>query len=82
LTSDSEEDEEESAGSDVDEIGLDGTTWTRLSDKPTQTGRAASHNVFRVQAGLTGYSRSVSTPLEAWRLLIDKGLLRHIWGTM
>jgi hypothetical protein len=27
---------------------------------------------------LTQYSRGVSTPLEAWRLILDEGCLRHI----
>jgi hypothetical protein len=41
-------------------------------------GRAAAINILRVRPGLTAYSRGVSTPLEAWKLLMDDGCLRHI----
>jgi hypothetical protein len=61
------------------EKGHDGTSWKRLSIlQPAVPGRVALQNVFRAKPGLTAYSRGVSTPSEAWRLLIDNGLLRHI----
>lgn len=62
----------------VGDISSDGTIWRRINSAAPQTGRTPSHNVFRANAGLTAYSRRVSTPLEAWKLIIDDGFLRHI----
>jgi hypothetical protein len=70
-SSESDIDNVDEAVDDVEENGLDGTTWTRLPVQQPHPGRFAAQNVFRGHPGLTGYSRSVSTPLEAWRLLID-----------
>jgi hypothetical protein len=73
-------DEDYESSDDVDDIsGNDGTIWKKLGEPSAAScGRTPSHNVFRAKAGLTAYSRRVSTPLEAWKILIDDGFLRHI----
>jgi len=42
------------------------------------TGRFQSQNVFTVKPGQTAYARTVTRPVDAFRLLIDEGMLRHI----
>jgi len=42
------------------------------------TGRFQSQNVFTAKPGPTAYTRTVTRPVDAFRLLIDEGMLRHI----
>jgi len=58
-------------------VARDGTKWTIV----TQTaiaGRFQSQNVFTAKPGPTAYTRTVTRPVDAFRLLIDEGMLRHI----
>jgi hypothetical protein len=54
----------------------DGTSWTIVTDAK-ETGRFQTQNVFTAKSGTTPYSRTASTPVEAFRLLFDEGMLRH-----
>ena len=47
----------------------------------TQTafaGRFQCQNVFTAKPGPTAYARTVTSPVDAFRLLIDEGMLRHV----
>ena len=55
----------------------DGTKWTVLSISE-QIGRFQSQNVFTAKSGITAYCRSVAAPVDAFRLILDDGCLRHI----
>ena len=51
--------------------------WTIV----TQTilaGRFQSQNVFTARPGPTAYARTVTRPVDAFRLLTDDAMLRHI----
>jgi Transposase IS4 len=54
-----------------------GTTW-KIIYNAEQTGRFQNQNVFTAKSGTTPYSRTASTPLDSFRLLVDEGMLRHI----
>lgn len=53
----------------------DGTSWSQVT---SDVGRAPSQNVFRNSPGITHYCRNIETALDAWRVIIDEGCLRHI----
>jgi len=55
----------------------DGTVWNYVSQSELP-GRFQAQNVFTAKSGLTGYCKSVKDPVDAFRLLIDDGMLRHI----
>jgi len=42
------------------------------------TGHFQSQNVFTAKPGPTAYARTVTSPVDAFKLLIDEGMLRHI----
>ena len=55
----------------------DGTVWKQIT-KIEPPGRIQQQKVFKAKVGLTNYCRAVATPLDALRLLVDDGMLRHI----
>ena len=55
----------------------DGTKWSVISDIEVP-GRLQTQNVFTARCGTTAYCRNVTRPVDAFRLLLDEGLLRHI----
>ena len=57
-------------------VGRDGTQWTIIDGAPR--GRFERHNIFTGRVGLTTYSNNIETEADAFRLLIDEGLIRHI----
>ena len=69
--------DEEKGENGLSSTGKDGTVWKQIT-KIEGPGRIQQQNVFIAKAGLTNYCRAVSTPLDALRLLIDDGMLRHI----
>jgi hypothetical protein len=74
-----EEEEEEEEDEETEArtcVGKDGTQWTIIDG--VRRGRAERQNVFKGRVGLTGYSNNVETETDAYRLLIDEGLIRHI----
>lgn len=56
----------------------EGTKWKILLPETELPGRVQQQNVFTAKSGTTPYCRLVTTPLEAFKLLIDDGLLRHV----
>ena len=78
ISSDEEEEgeEEEAQQNAPQAVGRDGTQWD-VVDRPS-IGRVTAANVFTEREGLTRYSQGVRTPLDAFRLLIDEGIIRHI----
>lgn len=75
-SSSDEEEEEEAHVVNPTADGRDGTRW-QIVDRP-HIGRAEQQNVFTGRQGLTRYANAIQTPLDAWRLLIDEGCIRHI----
>ena len=67
------------AATDADRqtVAKDGTKWTVVS-QTALTGHFQSQNVFTSKPGPTAYARTVTRPADAFRLLIDEGMLRHI----
>jgi len=65
------------ATTDGQTIAKDGTKWTVVT-QTALTGRFQSQNVFTAKPGPTAYARSISRPVDAFRLLLDEGMLRHI----
>jgi hypothetical protein len=58
-------------------VSKDGTKWEIVSTaKPS--GRLQAQNVFTARPGPTSYARAISRPVDAFRLLFDEGLFRHI----
>ena len=55
----------------------DGTKW-KVVTQTALTGRFQTQNVFTAKPGPTAYARTVVRPVDAFRLLIDEGMLRHI----
>jgi len=55
----------------------DGTKW-KVVTQTALTGRFQAQNVFTAKPGPTAYARTVVRPVDAFRLLIDEGMLRHI----
>lgn len=55
----------------------DGTVW-KLVSQSDLPGRFQAQNVFSAKAGITRCCQSVKSPLDAFRLLIDDGMLRQI----
>jgi len=49
-----------------------------VDDCDTGSTRFQSQNVFTAKPGPTAYARTVTRPVDAFRLLIDDGMLRHI----
>lgn len=76
ISSDESEEEEEPQNNVAQTVGRDGTQW-EVIDRPN-VGRVAARNVFTEREGLTRYSQGIRTPLDAFRLLIDEGAIRHI----
>lgn len=72
-------DDVESGTSDNHEFVLsrDDTKWEVVSRSET-VGRFQRQNVLKAKSGVTAYTRLVTSPIEAFRCLIDEGLLRHI----
>ena len=62
---------------DKQTVAKDGTKWTVVSHTAL-TGRFQSQNVFTSKPGPTAYARTLTRPVDAFRLLIDEGMLRHI----
>ena len=58
-------------------VARDGMKWTIVT-QTTLAGRFQSQNVFTAKPGPTAYARTVTRPVDAFRLLIDNGMLRHI----
>jgi len=58
-------------------VARDGTKWTIVT-QTALAGRFQSQNVFTAKPGPTAYTRTVTRPVDAFRLLIDEGMLRHI----
>ena len=65
------------AGSSVVVTSKDGTQWKIATGRDT-AGQFQQQNVLKHRAGTTAYSCSVSSLLDAFRCLVDEGLLRHI----
>lgn len=65
------------AAADGQIVAKDGTKWTVVT-QTALTGRFQSQNVFTAKPGPTAYTRTVTRPVDAFRLLIDEGMLRHI----
>ncbi len=61
---------------DQDSAGRDGTVWHEVTNE--RGGRLSVHNIFRAKPGPTNYCRNVTEAVDAWRLFLDDGLLRHI----
>ena len=76
ISSDESEEEEEVQQNVAQAVGRDGTQW-EVEDRPN-VGRVGAGNVFTEREGLMRYSQSIRTPLDAFRLLIDEGAIRHI----
>lgn len=77
ISSDEISEEEEEVQQNVAQaVGRDGTHW-EVVDRPN-AGRVAAANVLSEREGLTRYSQGIRTPLDAFRLLIDEGVIRHI----
>ena len=55
----------------------DGTKW-KVETQTALTGRFQAQNVFTAKPGPTAYARTVVRSVDAFRLLIDEGMLRHI----
>jgi len=53
-----------------------GTKWQVVS-LGAKAGRLEVHNVFTAKPGPTAYARPISTPVDAFKLLLDVGMLRH-----
>jgi len=63
---------------DTDECtSKDGTKWQVVS-LGAKAGRLEVHNVCTAKPGPTAYARSILTPVDAFKLLVDDGMLRHI----
>ena len=74
----SSSDEEDIQGGPVGQVdGRDGTRWVPV-DRHGAAGRAARQNVFTERVGVTRYCAQIITPVDAWRLLLDEGCIRHI----
>ena len=58
-------------------VSKDGTKWTVVTQIAV-TGRFEAQNVFTGKLGPTAYSRTITRPVDAFRLLVDEGMLRHI----
>lgn len=58
-------------------IAKDGTQW-RVTPQCEGRGRMQSQNVFSAKPGVTAYCRNITTPVDAFRLIIDQGFVRHI----
>jgi hypothetical protein len=72
-------DEETDSGDETDvAMSREGTCWKRIVASGVAPGRVSAQNVLRSKPGLTSYSRAVSSELDAWRLIIDEGMIRHI----
>ena len=75
-TSNSSDSDSDSASDTNCQTGRDGTEWQEVTKE--RGGRMATQNVFRARPGPTNYCRNVTEPVDAWRLFLDDGLLRHI----
>jgi len=62
---------------DEQTVTRDGTKWTIVT-QTALTGRFQSQNVFTAKPGPTAYARTVTSPVDAFGLLIDEGMLHHI----
>jgi len=58
-------------------VSRDGTAWNILP-KTALSGRLQAQNVFSAKPGPTAYTRTVRQPVDAFRLLLDEGMFRHI----
>jgi len=58
-------------------VSKDGTKWTVVTQTAV-TGRFQAQNVFTGKPGPTAYSRTITRPVDVFRLLVDEGMLRHI----
>jgi hypothetical protein len=58
-------------------IAKDGTQWI-VTPQCEGRGRMQSQNVFSAKPGVTAYCRNITTPVDAFRLIIDQGFVRHI----
>jgi hypothetical protein len=79
MTDESSIESDESCDSTVHQqvlFGKDGTQWTEITHQ--QAGRLQSQNIFRNKPGTTSYCRTIQEPIDAFRLFLDDGLLRHI----
>ncbi len=76
ISSDEISEEEGAQQNSPQAVGRDGTQW-EVVDIPN-VGRLGAANVFTEREGLTRYSHGIRTPLDAFRLLIDEGVIRHI----
>jgi hypothetical protein len=82
--SENDSDDDSSHNTDEDEIsrqeatcsGRDGTNWRTAGTSGSI--KFATQNIFRVKSGTTAYCNFISCPLDAFRLLVDDGLLRYI----
>jgi len=55
----------------------DGTKWTVVT-QTALTGRLQSQNVFTAKPGPTAYTRTVTRPVDAFRLLIDSDCCTYV----
>ena len=55
----------------------DGMKWTLVSQVDVP-GRFQAQNVFTAKSGTTAYCRLLSTPIKAFRLIVDEGFMRPI----
>ena len=60
---------------DEQTVARDGTKWTIVTQTPF-TGRIQSQNVFTAKPGPTAYFRTVTSPVNAFKLLINEKMLR------
>ena len=68
---------ETAKGGDEKAVSRDGTEW-RIVATTAPVGRVQAQNVFTAKPGPTNYTRTVTTALDAFRLLVDEGMIRHI----
>ena len=77
LQSDLDSDEEDGAVL----TAKNGTKWKKVQVGEQSTGRLASHNILKKCPGDSSYARrniQAASPASAWRLFIDKFILKHI----
>jgi len=58
-------------------VSRDGTKWN-IVPRTALSGRLQAQNAFSAKPGPTAYTCTVRQPVDAFRLLMDEGMFRHI----